>query len=106
MDGLPWGGLDLTGPSEQAAAWLLNSLAPGGAGAGAPSGDYLLTAGALTLMAAAGTPSALIRRTREILDLPFELSYALDAGLRAEGIADLDSLEAPPPGGRPPSADL
>eukprot|EP00969_Alexandrium_andersonii_P326009 14404252-Alexandrium_andersonii.AAC.1 len=45
-------------------------------------------------MAAAGTSLTLIRRTREILDMPFEVSYALDAGLRTEGITDLDSLEA------------
>eukprot|EP00969_Alexandrium_andersonii_P099803 4403121-Alexandrium_andersonii.AAC.1 len=69
MDGLPWSRGDLTDPSEQAAAWLLNSLAPSGADTGTPAGDYLLTAGALILVAVAAASSTLTRRTRGILDL-------------------------------------
>eukprot|EP00969_Alexandrium_andersonii_P275573 12178231-Alexandrium_andersonii.AAC.1 len=78
MGGLPWNGGDLSAPSEQAAAWLLNSLAPSGAVTETPPGDCLLTAGALILVALAAASSTL----------------ALDAGLRAEGISDLASLEA------------
>eukprot|EP00969_Alexandrium_andersonii_P369904 15476142-Alexandrium_andersonii.AAC.1 len=49
MDGLPWSGGDLVTPAEQAAAWLLNSLAPSGAGTQILPGDHLRTAGALIL---------------------------------------------------------
>eukprot|EP00969_Alexandrium_andersonii_P336378 14868725-Alexandrium_andersonii.AAC.1 len=94
MDRLPWGGGALQSPQEQAAAWLLNSLAPRGAGTGALPGEHLLTAGALVLMVAAGASSTLARRVMELLDLPFELSYALQAGLRSESVVDLGSLEA------------
>eukprot|EP00969_Alexandrium_andersonii_P254511 11248958-Alexandrium_andersonii.AAC.1 len=62
MDGLPWGGGELATPTEQAAAWLLNSLAPRGADTGSSPGDQLLTAGALVLVAVGGAGSVLVRR--------------------------------------------
>eukprot|EP00969_Alexandrium_andersonii_P013416 585943-Alexandrium_andersonii.AAC.1 len=62
MDGLPWGGCELSTPADQAAAWLLSSLAPRGANTGSAPGDQLLTAGALVLVAVGAAGSVLVRR--------------------------------------------
>eukprot|EP00969_Alexandrium_andersonii_P244649 10809928-Alexandrium_andersonii.AAC.1 len=62
MDGLPWDGCELPTPADQAAVWLFNSLAPGGANMGSAPGDQLLTAGALVLVAVGAAGSVLVRR--------------------------------------------